>query len=99
MSALPDRSNQDSRPVPAAGCHLCLTGSTKASSVPAGYSSIGGDCNDADMSMFPRGLEICDAKDNGCNGAVDDGNILTMCGPTPNAVAACTNGLCVMAGV
>jgi len=32
----------------------------------------GDDCDDADASVFPGAPEICDFKDNNCNGDVDD---------------------------
>ncbi|WP_242094972.1 MopE-related protein [Aestuariivivens sediminicola] len=31
-----------------------------------------GDCDDADASVYPGALEICDNKDNDCNGTIDD---------------------------
>jgi len=34
-----------------------------------------GDCNDNESSVSPISLEICDGKDNNCNGIIDD-NIL-----------------------
>ena len=40
---------------------------------PAGYVAASGDCNDADASMFPGNPEVCDGKDNNCNGSIDDG--------------------------
>jgi hypothetical protein len=41
-------------------------------------SATAGDCNDADSSRNPGRTEICDNKDNNCNGQVDEGNV---CGP------------------
>lgn len=32
----------------------------------------GGDCNDADPSVFPGQVESCNGKDDNCNGVVDD---------------------------
>ncbi len=32
-----------------------------------------GDCNDADNTIRPNGTEICDGKDNNCNGQTDEG--------------------------
>jgi hypothetical protein len=31
-----------------------------------------GDCNDADAEMFPGNSEVCDGKDNNCNGTIDE---------------------------
>ncbi len=31
------------------------------------------DCNDADSSINPEAVEVCDGKDNDCDGVVDDG--------------------------
>ena len=31
------------------------------------------DCNDADASVNPGAFEVCDGKDNDCNGVVDEG--------------------------
>jgi len=42
-------------------------------SQPAGYVGVSGDCNDADATMFPGNPEVCDGKDNNCNGSIDDG--------------------------
>jgi hypothetical protein len=46
-------------------------------SAPQGYvlSATAGDCNDADSSINPGRTEICDGKDNNCNGQTDEGNV------------------------
>ncbi|MFK7931145.1 MAG: MopE-related protein [Myxococcota bacterium] len=31
------------------------------------------DCNDADAAIFPGNSEICDGKDNNCDGTIDEG--------------------------
>ena len=36
-------------------------------------SATAGDCNDSDSSMNPGKAEICDNKDNNCNGLIDEG--------------------------
>jgi hypothetical protein len=47
--------------------------------VPAGYSTLGTDCDDDEAIINPRAPENCkDLIDNDCNGAVDD------CGPIPD---------------
>ena len=40
---------------------------------PAACGNGGGDCNDADVDVFPGATEKCDKKDNDCNGTIDDG--------------------------
>ena len=37
-----------------------------------GFCQSLGDCNDDDNTMFPGNPEICDLKDNNCNGLIDD---------------------------
>jgi hypothetical protein len=46
--------------------------STQACAAPSGYASNNTDCNDDDPSVYPGAQEICDGKDNDCNGAIDD---------------------------
>ena len=38
-----------------------------------GYVSNDKDCNDSDGSVHPGAPELCDGKDNDCNGQIDDG--------------------------
>ncbi len=38
----------------------------------AGYASQAGDCDDRSSGVSPGAPEICDGKDNDCDGAVDD---------------------------
>jgi len=40
---------------------------------PPRYSAQQGDCNDNDNKVYPGASEICDGKDNNCDGAVDEG--------------------------
>lgn len=42
-----------------------------ACEAPAGYTPVGGDCNDRDATINPGEAEICDGIDNNCNGEKD----------------------------
>jgi uncharacterized delta-60 repeat protein len=44
---------------------------------PSGYvlSATSGDCDDNDPNINPARAEICDNKDNNCNGQPDEGNV------------------------
>ena len=38
-----------------------------------GFSTVDGDCNDDDASVYPGASESCDGVDNNCDGSVDEG--------------------------
>jgi hypothetical protein len=46
---------------------------TRDMTQPPGYSSIGGDCDDADPAVRPGVIETCNFKDDDCDGQVDEG--------------------------
>jgi hypothetical protein len=41
-------------------------------SKPVGYSAVSGDCNDFNADIHPGAAELCDGKDNNCNGQIDE---------------------------
>jgi hypothetical protein len=45
--------------------------------IPAGYVVNNTDCNDSDNKTYPGAPELCDGKDNDCNGLVEDGVIFS----------------------
>lgn len=45
---------------------------------PTGYVEQPGDCNDANAAINPAATEVCDTKDNNCNGQTDEGVQLTF---------------------
>ncbi|WP_242094585.1 MopE-related protein, partial [Aestuariivivens sediminicola] len=46
---------------------------TQACSAPVGYVSNNADCDDTDDTIYPNAPELCDGKDNDCDGQTDDG--------------------------
>jgi len=46
-------------------------------SQPQGYVAQMGDCNDFDPAIHPGAVELCDGKDNNCNGQIDESVVYT----------------------
>jgi hypothetical protein len=46
---------------------------TRAKAQPAGYSTIGGDCNDANANIHPGAPELCNGINDDCDGLTDEG--------------------------
>ncbi|MDA3864281.1 MAG: MopE-related protein [Deltaproteobacteria bacterium] len=49
------------------------TDATQACSLPAGFATDNGDCDDGDNQKYPGNTEVCDGKDNNCNSQIDEG--------------------------
>ncbi len=45
---------------------------TQACSAPTGYVSDDTDCDDSDADQYPGNTEVCDHKDNDCDGDIDE---------------------------
>jgi hypothetical protein len=48
------------------------------SPVAGGTATRGGDCDDTRSSVHPGATEVCDSRDNDCDGSTDEGGV---CGP------------------
>jgi len=52
--------------------------SVVACTAPVGYVASPTDCNDAQAADYPAAPELCDGRDNDCNGDIDDGIDVTF---------------------
>ena len=59
----------------------------------SGYVRLGGDCDDNNPARHPGGVEGCNATDDDCDGAIDEGSASAMC-TLPNTLEACIAGVC-----
>jgi Putative metal-binding motif len=60
--------------------HGVKNSTTKMDCKPtAGFGACDDDCDDRDARLFPGAEEVCDLRDNDCDGEVDEG-VLPVCG-------------------
>jgi len=64
---------------------------------PTGYSRRGGDCDDASSARFPGALESCNAIDDDCDTAVDEGSYASSSCHLAHASSVCIVGECRVA--
>jgi hypothetical protein len=63
---------------------------------PKARLGCGEDCDDTTGEVRPSGVELCDARDNDCNGVVDDGTSLQAPVDAPVRVSRLSDASCPM---
>ena len=53
---------------------------TKSCSLPSGYATVDGDCDDSDADVNPGETEICDGSDNDCDSSTSEDDMATWIG-------------------
>jgi len=82
------------RDVDGDGFGSTINGTIVACVPSAGYVRQGGDCDDDDVLRHPGGVEGCNATDDDCDGAVDEGGASAMCSGIAHTTRVCISGVC-----
>ncbi len=79
------------RDVDGDGYGSIASGAVNACTQPAGFSVRGGDCSDAVPTRHPGAVEICNAADDDCDAAVDEGCVSDCPSPQIRCGGACVD--------
>jgi hypothetical protein len=76
------------------GYGAAASGTAQGCAPPTGYVSRNDDCNDGDTAVHPSATEVCNGKDDDCEGGTDEGFGTKTCGigECSRTVQECSQG-------
>src|SRR5688572_2931682 len=77
------------------GYGAAASGTAQGCAPPTGYVSRNDDCNDGDTAVHPSATEVCNGKDDDCEGGTDEGFGTKSCGvgECARTVQECSQGM------